>query len=236
MEQSASSMLSKILRGEAAQAVQPVAWRRTVGSPATPTSPTAGVKSDTGPKQLVTVDQEIGALHARIAEVEALAERRVREARDTGFREGDAAARNQIQPMLEKLAQSIQEVNGLRAKLRHEAESDLVKLALAIAKKILHRELSADPDSISGLIRVAVEKIRVQEILRVRVHPQHHPVVQQILARLSTGAPIEIFADHKLQLGGVVVETTRGEFDASVDLQLREIERGLTDRLAHAAR
>ena len=79
---------------------------------------------------------------------------------------------------------------------------------------------------------MAVEKIRVQEILRVRVHPQHQPAVQQILTQMSTGAPIEIFADQKMQLGGVVVETTRGEFDASVDLQLREIERGLTDRLA----
>ncbi len=235
MERSASSMLSKVLRGEQAQAVQPVAWRRTAGPAASPTSPSAGVKTD-APKQLVTVDQELGALHARIAEGEALAERRVREAREAGYREGETAARNQIQPVLEKLAQSIQEVNGLRAKLRHEAEGDLVKLALAIAKKILHRELSADPDSISGLIRVAVEKIRVQEILRVRIHPQHHPVVQQIMARLSTGAPIEIFADPKMQLGGVVVETTRGEFDASVDLQLREIERGLTDRLVHAAR
>ena len=236
MEQSASSMLSKILRGEQTQVVQPVAWRRTAGPAASPTTPTAGVKAEAGSKQLVTVDQEIGALNARIAEVEALAERRVREARETGYREGEAAARNQIQPVLDKLAQSIKEIGELRAKLRHEAESDLVKLALAIAKKILHRELSADPDSISGLIRVAVEKIRVQEILRVRIHPQHHPAVQQILARVSTGAPIEIFADQKMQLGGVVVETTRGEFDASVDLQLREIERGLTDRLAHGAR
>jgi flagellar assembly protein FliH len=235
VERSASSMLSKILRGEQAQSVQPVAWRRTGGPAASPTSPTAGVKTDS-PRQLITVDQELGALHARIAEVETLAERRVREAREAGFREGETAARNQLQPVLEKLAQSIQEVNGLRAKLRHEAEGDLVKLSLAIAKKILHRELSSDPDSISGLIRVAVEKIRVQEILRVRIHPQHHQVVQQILARLSTGAPIEIFADNKMQLGGVVVETTRGEFDASVDLQIREIERGLTDRLVHAAR
>jgi flagellar assembly protein FliH len=236
VEQSASSMLSKILRGEQTQVVQPVAWRRTAGPAASPTTPTAGVKAEAGSKQLVTVDQEIGALNARIAEVEALAERRVREARETGYREGEAAARNQIQPVLDKLAQSIKEIGELRAKLRHEAESDLVKLALAIAKKILHRELSADPDSISGLIRVAVEKIRVQEILRVRIHPQHHPAVQQVLARVSTGAPIEIFADQKMQLGGVVVETTRGEFDASVDLQLREIERGLTDRLAHGAR
>jgi flagellar assembly protein FliH len=238
VEQSASSMLSKVLRGEDTQGVQPVSWRRTAGPSASPTAPTAGNRSEPS-KHVFKSDQseqETAALHARIAEVEALAERRVREARETGFREGDAAARNQMQPALEKLAQSIQEIGNLRAKLRHEAEGDLLKLALAIARKILHRELSADPESISGLIRVAVEKIRMQEILRVRIHPQHHPAVQQILARMSTGAPIEIFPDQKMQLGGVVVETTRGEFDASVDLQLREIERGLTDRLAHGAK
>ena len=134
MEQSANSMLSKVLRGEQAQNVQPVAWRRSAGPTASPTSPTAG-KTDTVSKQLVTVDQEIVALNARIAEVDALAERRVREARDTGYRDGEAAARNQLQPVLEKLARSIQEVGELRAKLRHEAEGDLVKLALAIAKK-----------------------------------------------------------------------------------------------------
>jgi flagellar assembly protein FliH len=168
--------------------------------------------------------------------MEAAAARRVREAREMGNKEGDTAARNQLQPVLDKLARSIQEIGDLRAKLRHEAEGDLLKLALAIARKILHRELSADPESIAGLIRVAVEKIRMQEILRVRIHPQHHVAVQQVLARLSTGAPIEIYPDRTMQLGGVVVETTRGEFDASVDLQLSEIERGLTDRLAHGAK
>jgi flagellar biosynthesis/type III secretory pathway protein FliH len=66
----------------------------------------------------------------------------------------------------------------------------------------------------------------------VRVHPQHQPTVQQIVARLSGGVAVEILGDQRLPVGGVVIETTRGEFDASVDVQLREIERGLTDRLA----
>ena len=31
--------------------------------------------------------------------------------------------------------------------------------------------------------------------------------------------------------GGVVFETTRGEYDVSTDVQLDEIQKGLTDRL-----
>jgi flagellar assembly protein FliH len=111
----------------------------------------------------------------------------------------------------------------------------VVKLALAIAKKVLHRELSVDPDSIAALIHVAMEKIRTHELVRVRIHPQHHPAVQQAVAQVTMGAQVDIQPDPRLPLGGVVVETTRGEFDASVDTQLREIERGLTDRLAHGA-
>jgi flagellar biosynthesis/type III secretory pathway protein FliH len=137
--------------------------------------------------------------------------------------------------MLDKLARSIQEIADVRPKLRAECEADLLKLSLAIARKILPRELIADPDSIAALIKVCLDKVKLQEIVRVRIHPQHHPAIQQLLVRLSTGVPIDLLPDPKLQLGGVVIETTRGEFDASVDVQLKEIERGLTDRLrSHA--
>jgi flagellar assembly protein FliH len=184
------------------------------------------------------VEEEIAKLKARIAEVEAGAERRVREAREAGLREGEAAGRQQgtaqVQPVMDKLAQSIREIGELRPKLRHEAEGDVVKLAMAIAKKILHRELAADPEALSGLIRVAMDKIRLQEIVRVRVNPQQQPNVQQMVARFALGVQIEILSDGKLPLGGIVIETTRGEYDSSIDLQLREIERGLTDRLQHS--
>lgn len=237
-------MLSKILREEQHANAQPLPWKRAGGAPPDPkpVTPTPVVmhRTEGGHFQPESALQDqIHTLQRKIAELEAASERRVQEARQAGRQEGEATGRNgaaaQIQPVLDKLAQSIREVSEMRPKLRHEAETDVVKLALAIAKKILHRELSADPDSISALIHVAMEKIRTHELVRVRVHPQHHSSVQQAMARATMGAQVEILPDPKLSLGGVVVETTRGEFDSSVETQLREIERGLTDRLAHGA-
>jgi flagellar assembly protein FliH len=169
-------------------------------------------------------------------ELELTAVRRNKEIRDVAYTEGEKAARDQdataVRTVLEQLAQSIQELAGLRAKLRSQAESDVVRLAMAIAKRVVHRELSTDPDSIVGLVKVALEKLRLQETVRVRVHPARLAIVKEFLSRSAASAHIEVTGDPTVGLGGVVFETTRGEFDVSTDVRLNEIEKGLTDRLA----
>jgi flagellar assembly protein FliH len=181
---------------------------------------------------MVTTQDQVEMLLSRVAELEGEMNLRTQDARREGENAGRAQAAAQVQAVLEKLGRSIQEIADLRPKLRHQAEGDLLKLALAIARKVVHREISADPEVLGGLVRVAIEKVRIREIVRVRTNPQHQAVIQQIVARLSAGAQIEIQADQRVPLGGVIVETERGDFDASVDVQLREIERGLADRLA----
>jgi flagellar assembly protein FliH len=242
-------MLSRILRGEDAAVAQPVPWRRAAGTetlrqpnaPAHTIAPHPQSAGSNKPavRQIITTDDQVTVLLERVNELERTMDQRVAEARDAAYREAELKTRTQVtaqvEPLMEKLARSIHELSELRSKLRHEAEGDLIKLSLAIAKKVVHRELSTDSESLAGLVRVAMEKIRFQEILRVRVHPQHQAIVQQMVTRLSGGVPLAVLADNRLPLGGVVVETTRGEFDSSVDIQLREIERGLTDRLAARA-
>jgi flagellar assembly protein FliH len=63
------------------------------------------------------------------------------------------------------------------------------------------------------------------------VHPQQQAAVRQYLDRYSLAATVELVADPSLQSGDLLFETTRGNLDASVDSQLREIERGFADRL-----
>lgn len=231
-------MLTKLLRAEKAETAQPICWRRSAGPVAgIPGSASAPGASSQALVKTTGAEEQSGVLHARLLELENSLDGQIRAAREAGYREGEEAGRNQaagrVQPVLEKLTRSIQDLADLKPKLRRDAEADLLKLALAIARKVLHRELSIDPDSIAGLISVSIEKIRAHEILRVRVHPQHQQIVRQILAKMSTATLAEIHPDPKLELGGVLVETSRGNFDASVDLQLKEIERGLTDRLAN---
>jgi flagellar assembly protein FliH len=234
-------MLTKRLAGAETLRARPIAWRQSgtpVASPESepPPVPVPFPARSEAPSPDAQAAERLAALQRRISELEASVEQRSREAHEAGYREGEAAGRAQanaqVQQLLEKLARSIQEIAEARPKLRAQAESDLLALSLAIARKILHRELSTDPDSIAGLIKVCLDKVRLQEITRIRLHPQHHAAVQQLLARASNGVQMELLPDPTLQLGGVIIETTRGEFDASVEVQLKEIERGLTDRLA----
>lgn len=162
-------------------------------------------------------------------------EQRVREAHAAGVREGEAAGQRraaaELQGVLERLGRSIEEISGLRDRLRHEAEQDLVRLALAIARRVLRRELAVDADAIHGLVLGALERLQSQEICRVRVHPAHEAAVSGCLRRVALSVPVEVLADPSREPGSVVFETARGSLDASVESQLQEIERGLTDRL-----
>jgi len=221
-------MLSKVLRRAALESAPPSTWRPALSSPVEPPPDpvVAAVVPDDGPLLLVK---------ARVAELELMVEKRAKESRDAGYREGLTAGKTQgsaeVKPVIEQLVQSIHQLSEYRPTLRLQAEADIVRLALAIARRVVNRELSTDPESILGLVKVALGKLRLPEVLRVRVHPNYLETVKGMLARLNGCEHIEIAGDPSIGLGGLLFEATRGEFDASVDTQLKEIERGLTDRL-----
>ncbi len=162
-------------------------------------------------------------------------EQRAREAHAAGVREGEAAGRNraaaEYQAVVEKFAQTAGEVAQLRARLRREAEADTLKLALAIARRVLRRELAVDPDALEALLLGGLEKLRGQEITKVRVNPAHAGLVSACLGRSFAGTAVQVIADGSRPPGTAVFETARGNLDASVESQLQEIERGLADRL-----
>jgi flagellar assembly protein FliH len=177
-------------------------------------------------------------LHSRIVELERDLQRDVREAREAGFREGEKAGREraarEFQPALERIAHSATELTHLRAKLRREAEADLVALSLAIARRILRRELSVDPEAIQGVVKAALEKLQNRDVYRVRVHSSHLGFVRKQLELAGVTASAEVMADPKLHPGDLMIETPRGDVNASIDSQLAEIERGFADRLGGA--
>ncbi len=203
-------MSSRILRESRQDEVSPVVW---------PSLASGGVESRQS--KIVTGEvNEVGDI-----------ERRVREAHNAGRREGEAAARAQVAPVIEQLTHSIESLALLRPGLRRQAEEDVVRLALAIARRVIRRELTVDPEPLGGIVRTALEKLQGQEICRVRVWPEHAVTLKNTLERLGTPPGIEIVADRSRQPGDVLFETARGVLDASIETQLQEVERGLTDRL-----
>ena len=135
----------------------------------------------------------------------------------------------QLEAMNLRTARAIEELSGLRHRFRHEAEEDVVALALAIARRILHRELTMTPDALLGLVKAAIEKIEAREVHRVRIRPEDAPMVKQFLQNMGLPQHVEVVSDPGLERGAVILDSSRGSLDASVQTQLAEVERGLAD-------
>lgn len=212
-------MSSKIFRPEDAVDSSPIAWRPAGGQ-------TAQVHR---PRAADSVSE------TRVSEIQQEAEARVRAAYDQGFAAGEAAAQQKsqqrIEPVLNGLNTLIAELAGMRKRVRAEAEDDAVKLALAVARRVLYRELATDPEAILGLVKAAFGKLNARETLRLRVSPADAVTIEEHRAKLQIPPALEIAADGSLVRGSAIFETSRGDLDASVDTQLAEIDRGLTDAL-----
>jgi flagellar assembly protein FliH len=159
----------------------------------------------------------------------------VRLAFESGVREGEAAARQQLEvqlrQMTDQLAHTVADVAACRGDAIRRAEADIVQLSMEIARRVIHRELSMDSSVLGALIRAALEKLASQEVHRVRVHPDQAQAVRRCLEEMGRSTDIEVAGDPTLPPGGAIFESSRGSLDASVETQLQEIERGLVDQL-----
>ena len=166
-------------------------------------------------------------------------ELRVQHAREEGRREAETAARQaaaqEIAALQHRLLQSIESVATLRPRLRLEAERQVVELAIAVARRVLRRQITIDPDAVAGLVRSALDGLSLREVVSIRCHPASTTSIQTGLERLGAPPALRIEPDPSLEAGAVLVETTYGVLDASVTTQLEEIERGFTDLIQPAA-
>jgi flagellar assembly protein FliH len=205
---------------------KPIDWTRAPGEPVRFQSPMAA------PKEPSSQDTE-SLWKAALQNAELETKNRSEAEFQRGLAEGEVIGRRRaaakVDPLLERLARTIADLAACRDRFRKESEKDLVGLSLAIARRVLRRELIAEPDAILGLVKVALEKISLREVHRVRLHPEDAPVVRRHLAQIQAPAGIEIEADSSLERGAVIFETSRGSLDASAETQLAQIERGFAD-------
>jgi flagellar assembly protein FliH len=192
--------------------------------------------SKTLPAKTEASASEAAEFQKRIAELERLRQLEKAEAHhqgvEDGLRRGREEAAAEVKKAFEQIARALEELAGMKRKLRLDAEQELVKLSLAVARRILYRELSTDPGSIEGVVHAALQKLQQREASKVRVWPAGVPAVRAALERIGSRAGIEIVADQGLATGAILFETSLGELDGSIETQLQEIQRGFADRLA----
>jgi len=169
------------------------------------------------------------------------AEERGRRQQAEVFEKGRQAGQQQLRSELDaaltknraEIARALQQFALERQNYYRRVESEVVQLALAIARKILHREVQIDPQILTGIVRVTLEKLDSGTRVALHVHPLESAQWRRHFASQPADVPApEIREDPALAFGECRIETSVGSTEVGLATQLKEIETGLLDLLA----
>ena len=132
-------------------------------------------------------------------------------------------------------AQLVESFAAERDRYLHAVEQEVVKLALAVAARILRREAQMDPLLLTGAVRVALGQLAQSTEVTLRVPAGELELWTEAVALLPNLAiKPAVVAGEGMQAGDCVIQTRIGTVDIGVRAQLGEIERGFFDRAGGA--
>lgn len=188
--------------------------------PAIPPLPVETAEVPPAPAQLVEPGYTEAEVAKRVASALAEAEQR-----------WTAASREMETLQRAQVAVALQAFAAERARYQRDLETEVVQLALAIARKILGREAQVDGHLLQGLVRGALDRIGTGTVVRLRLPPEDLASWQGEAAFAGSTHLCEFVPDASLTKGDCFVETDLGAANFAIDAQLQEIERGVLDVL-----
>ena len=161
--------------------------------------------------------EALAALHQKAAEELAVA---LKEQKERLEQEGAKSIQTAVDSFKEA-----------QARYFAEAEAAVVRLALSIAARVLHREAQLDPLLLRGTVRVALENAQQSATCVLEVDAERSEAWERWLSGDGTLAHVQVRTREDAAPGHCRLEIGASSADLSVNAQLAEIERGFFDLL-----
>lgn len=160
-----------------------------------------------------------------------------RAAYERGFHAGEKAGfefgRQKAEVLFNGLGTVLHELSSFKDTLFKSCEREMLELSLAVAKKVIQREVEAKEDGVLECVRHAMRAVAGGGEITVKLNPKEIEVVKQHkseLARFHGNVKgLNMEADESIAKGGCVVSSNYGEVDATIGSILQEIEEKLND-------
>jgi len=178
-------------------------------------------------EETLCANERAGEEQARLAMEESL-ERAREQGRAQGSAEGEQRRREDLEIERSAVIHLCTSFTRERKRYFVEVEGEVVKLALAIAARVLQRESAMDPTLLKGVVRVALAKLGDDKGAVLRMSPDAEDAWRVEMKH----AGIEVAGDASLERGELRLEAAGGVAELGIAAQLVEIERGFFDLLA----
>jgi flagellar assembly protein FliH len=150
--------------------------------------------------------------------------------REQGYAAGKSAAEDELAPVITTMRELIESIRTGRGAAIAAAEPELVRLAMAIAERVIHGELQTNQSVVVENVRQALTRLVSREVVTLRVNPVDLEAIRAHRDQIVAAGDVEhlrIVEDQRVDRGGVIVETDAGTIDSKIATQLREARRAI---------
>lgn len=152
--------------------------------------------------------------------------------REAASKEGYSFGLEQAKEDIENLKESIAEFFNAKQAVYDTIAPDIMEISFDIAKKIIKKESSQDPEIIVNSIKDILKTLsKDEEKIMLKVNPSQVAILEQRVPEMikisGLEAKVIIIPDEGITEGGCVVTTTNGVIDATIDTQIEIISEAL---------
>jgi flagellar assembly protein FliH len=186
----------------------------------------------------------LDGIRAEAAKIIAAAQQEANTIKAKAEAQGEAAAAKSINQLVQKqvtqqvatampaLHATVVQIKDARQAWLAHWEKAAVRVATAIAGKIVRREIAQHPEIAIDMVRQALELAAGSGQIRLHLHPTDHAVLADrlpmVLKEFAGIGSAELIPDPAITAGGCRVETQFGIIDQQLEAQLARIEEELT--------
>ncbi len=150
-----------------------------------------------------------------------------------GKKEGIEIEKRRLSSTLTAFTNLIKELSESKKRILKESEEETLDLAISIAEKVIHQEVSTEKGVILSVLRAAIKNILDKDEIKIRLNPRDYACMMEVKPEILRGFDgirnMAFEEDEAIEQGGAVIETLLGEVDARLDHQLSEIKEGLRE-------
>jgi flagellar assembly protein FliH len=143
---------------------------------------------------------------------------------EAGHDEGLTKAQQEYEKKLADALTIVAQSEEARLTRIQSSEPELLKLAVAIAEKIIGEELKTDASTQVAIVRHALAGIPTAGTLTIKVNPEDYRFIEENLAEFqkvfSEPIPVKIQRDQGIAMNNCYIETDHGNIDARIKAQL----------------
>lgn len=139
----------------------------------------------------------------------------------------------QLASLVPALKQAVTQILDARQTWQRHWEQHALRVAAAIASRIVRRQIDKVPLITLDLVREALHLAAGNERITLRLHPEDQATlgdrVKTLIAELGSLAEVRVVADPAITAGGCRVDTEFGSIDQQLESQLARIMEELLD-------